>query len=59
VFDERIFQLALAPAVADAVVLDLDDDGADFAMREVEHIFDDGYLRCLVLTVAFAFGSLC
>ena len=36
VLDERVLQLAVAPAVADAVVLDLDDDGADFAMREVD-----------------------
>ena len=39
--DRHIFHLAVALAVACAVVLHLDDDAANLAVREVQHIFDN------------------
>ncbi|MCY2953875.1 MAG: hypothetical protein NTU53_18180 [Planctomycetota bacterium] len=41
VLDGRVFELSVMPAVAGAVVLDLDDAAANLAMRENQDISDD------------------
>ena len=58
--DGHVLHFAVPLPVARAIVLDLDDDVSNLAVREIEHFFDDGGVRLAAVPAmrndAFIFG---